>query len=214
MHYYLYEIRNNLNGKIYIGVHRTTNLNDGYMGSGKIIKNAIEKYGVENFSKTILEFFNNEDEMYQREKEVVTDEFLIQDHVYNLRRGGNGGFDYINSSGIKKFHGKKHTEESKKLMGHTISDEEKMKLSARSQGNNFNPKLRLKGSDHPASKAKSEKHKAKISETMKNNKDELYKTLECPHCGKIGGDRALKRWHFDNCKLRGCPPGRGLSLPS
>jgi hypothetical protein len=26
--------------------------------------------------------------------------------------------------------------------------------------------------------------------------------VECPHCSKIGGISAMKRWHFDNCKLR------------
>ena len=28
--------------------------------------------------------------------------------------------------------------------------------------------------------------------------------LECPHCGKIGGDNNMSRWHFDNCKWRRC----------
>jgi hypothetical protein len=36
--------------------------------------------------------------MFAREKEVVNDEFLARADVYNLRRGGTGGFDYINKS--------------------------------------------------------------------------------------------------------------------
>jgi len=98
MFYYLYEIKNNLNGKIYVGVHKTNDLNDGYMGSGKVINAAIKKYGIENFTKVRLEQFADATAMYAREKEVVTDEFLLQENVYNLRRGGSGGFDYINKN--------------------------------------------------------------------------------------------------------------------
>lgn len=55
MKYYLYQITNLVNNKIYVGVHKTTDMNDGYMGSGKVIRAAIEKYGAENFKKDILE---------------------------------------------------------------------------------------------------------------------------------------------------------------
>ncbi len=97
MFYYLYEIKNLINGKIYVGVHKTSNMDDGYMGSGIAIRNAIFKYGAGNFSKTILESFENSGDMFHREKEIVTEEFLARADTYNLRRGGTGGFDYINT---------------------------------------------------------------------------------------------------------------------
>jgi len=100
MFYYLYEVKNKINGKIYVGVHKTDDMNDGYMGSGKVIKRAIEKYGIDNFEKTILETFDCEEKMFLREKEFVDEEFLSRDDVYNLRRGGMGGFDHINKLGI------------------------------------------------------------------------------------------------------------------
>ena len=53
-YYLIYQIRNKLNGMIYVGKHQTEDLNDGYMGSGIRIVRAIEKYGVENLEKTIL----------------------------------------------------------------------------------------------------------------------------------------------------------------
>lgn len=98
MKYYLYQITNLVNAKIYVGVHKTKNLDDGYMGSGKVISAAILKHGAENFKKDILEHFDTSEAMYAKEKEIVTDEFLLREDTYNLRRGGTGGFDYINKN--------------------------------------------------------------------------------------------------------------------
>lgn len=102
IHYYLYRITNKLNGKIYVGVHKTDNLNDGYMGSGKKIINAIKKHGVENFQKEILEYFDSTEQMYNREKEVVTAEFVARADTYNLMGGGWGGELTVESNEQKK----------------------------------------------------------------------------------------------------------------
>lgn len=44
-----------INDKIYIGQHKTKDINDSYLGSGKLIKRAIGKYGINNFRRDILE---------------------------------------------------------------------------------------------------------------------------------------------------------------
>ena len=100
MHYYLYKVTNLVNNRFYVGVHKTKEMDDGYMGSGKVIQQAIEKYGIKNFQKEILEVFDNSKAMYDREKEIVTEEFLKTEDVYNLRLGGNGGWDYITKNGL------------------------------------------------------------------------------------------------------------------
>lgn len=91
MHYYLYKITNTINNKIYIGIHSTTNLDDGYMGSGKSIKSAIKKHGLNNFTKEILEQFDSYEAMIAREKEVVNLEFISTANTYNACIGGQGG---------------------------------------------------------------------------------------------------------------------------
>ena len=55
--------------------------------------------------------------MYAAEKSIVNEQFVARDDTYNLRVGGRGGFGYINRVGIGGFSNRKHTEESKKLIG-------------------------------------------------------------------------------------------------
>ena len=96
MFYTIYKITNTVNGKFYIGKHQTENLDDGYMGSGKLVKRAIKKYGKDKFKKEILFLCESEQEMDQKEKELVE----VGSHTYNLCEGGKGGFGYINKNGL------------------------------------------------------------------------------------------------------------------
>ncbi len=94
----IYKITNKIDSKIYIGSHKTKNIKDGYMGSGKYLKRAIEKHGLENFQKDILFVFNNSKDMYNKEAELVNEEYLTNENTYNLKLGGFGGYDFINNN--------------------------------------------------------------------------------------------------------------------
>lgn len=95
MYYLIYKITNNVNNKIYIGKHQTENKDDDYMGSGKIIKRAIEKYGIDKFTKEILYECNSLEEMNEKEAEIVDEEFVARLDTYNIKLGGQGGWDYV-----------------------------------------------------------------------------------------------------------------------
>jgi group I intron endonuclease len=94
MFYTIYQTTNLTNGKIYIGYHSTEDLNDQYLGSGKIIIQAIDKIGAENFKREILYVFPTKEEALQKEREIVNEKFLQRDDVYNIKLGGEGGWDH------------------------------------------------------------------------------------------------------------------------
>lgn len=99
-YHFIYKTTNLLNGKYYIGMHSTDNLNDGYMGSGRRLRYSINKHGKKNHKVEILEFVLNRKELIKREKEIVSSDEILKMNCMNLMPGGTGGL-------ISKEHHKK-----------------------------------------------------------------------------------------------------------
>jgi len=112
---YVYKTTNLINYKIYIGVHKSKRKN--YLGSGKILKLAIKKYGRDNFKSEIIEHCESEEEMFSREKYWIK-EYDSQNRLigYNITDGGLGGV------GCKHLFGKKLSEEHKKKVSLNHAD--------------------------------------------------------------------------------------------
>jgi hypothetical protein len=193
--YTVYKTTNLTNGSIYIGVHKTSNINDNYLGSGILIKNAIKKYGRTNFTKEILFIFYNIDDAYNKEKEIVNESFILDNGNYNVAIGGVPTTDYYPNRVYLKGEkhpcwGKKNSPESNELRRiassrNRHSEETKLKMSKSQKGH----KAWNKGKE--------------LSEIDKINKSIAAKKLEkleCPHCGKFNDPGNSKKWHFDKCK--------------
>ena len=103
--YYIYRIINLINGKTYIGQHKYKDINDKYMGSGKILKESIKKYGLINFKKEIIKSdIKNKNEADILEIYYIKTEKENGKGEYNITKGGEG------------FRGK-HTKKSKIKIG-------------------------------------------------------------------------------------------------
>lgn len=116
MYYIVYETTNLFNGKKYRGAHICESLDDGYLGSGSLIKKAISKYGFSSFKRDILVYCDDVKTMFEQEALHVNKEWVSDSSTYNLKIGGSGGWDYINTEGLRWNEEKKilHSIEMKK----------------------------------------------------------------------------------------------------
>lgn len=100
MYGYIYKTTNLINGKIYVGQHKAHNFEPNkYIGSGTLLKKAIDKYGVDKFKCEILEWCDSKEELGQREIFWINHyKSIAVKHGYNLTAGGSGGDTTIRMS--------------------------------------------------------------------------------------------------------------------
>ena len=96
----IYMTKNLINGKSYVGQQSTND--EMYLGSGKILKRAIVKYGIENFKKEIIEECSTREELNKREVYWIKK----LNPEYNLHEGGYGGYNEFAVRANKKRKGK------------------------------------------------------------------------------------------------------------
>ena len=189
---YIYLIKNNINQKIYVGKHSTNNLDDGYMGSGILIKKAITKYGIENFTKEYLAFCDNEDTLNYLEKFYIK-KYNAKECGYNLSDGGEG---VLNPKlEIREKLSNAHKGEKNPIFGKHRSVETKRKISAAKKGKHNNNK----GENNPFyGKEHSEETKQKISNAMKGKtfSEETKRKISASKKGKH------KVWNEDHTKFQ------------
>jgi Mor family transcriptional regulator len=111
-YHYVYQTKNIVTGKTYIGIHSTNNLADGYIGNGiksqldihskekECIRgvrarshmiNALLKYGYSSFKVEIMSFYDTREEALEEEKFLVDYKWIKSPENYNTALGGLGG---------------------------------------------------------------------------------------------------------------------------
>lgn len=139
-HNILYKTTNRHNGHFYIGVHATDNLDDGYMGSGRLLVSARKKYGRQGFTREVIRDFDTVEEAYRWESMIVGDDLINDPNCYNLSVGG-AGCPVGRTKGSKRtpeqiaqiranhrgMTGKVHTEETKRKIRSSSLATRKMK---------------------------------------------------------------------------------------
>lgn len=182
---FVYLTTNLINGRKYVGKHSTNNLEDGYLGSGKLLKQAIKKNGRENFKREILEFCDSEILAWEKEKEYcVKLNVICDDTFYNFTDGGEGNNYWVGKQrsdetknkisksrkGLKAWN-KGLPPEEQPHFGKKYSEERKNKISESHKGKEF-----------------SESHKKNLSLSHIGNKP-WNKGLEC---GELSDEHKLK----------------------
>lgn len=172
---FIYKTTNLINGKIYIGQHKLNN--NKYLGSGKLLKKAILKYGEKNFKREIIEYCENEEKLIDRETFWINKLDATNKKIgYNISKVGSKAC----------MTGRTHSEESRKKISynhadfkgeksstygrkHTPSDIEKMKIRHADVRGEKNPMYGKKGMLSPLYGRKhTEESKEKISIKLKN----------------------------------------------
>lgn len=134
---YVYKITNNINGKTYIG-QRKLSLDKSwrqYMGSGVLLRQAIDKYSSENFTKTFVKYANSPEELNKLEisyinsqKEINKAEYNIATNTFqanDLKRRNPSFKKYMNSQISKGI--KKSNKYKKAMENITMKNEERRK---------------------------------------------------------------------------------------
>ena len=153
---YIYKTTCSMTGKYYIGMHSTSNLEDGYIGSGRRLWLTINKHGKENHSIQILEWLPDRSSLKLRERELVNEELLNDSMCMNLQLGGGGGF--TGDEHAQKFHKAGRLATNKVLHDRLQNDVDYRKRFCESVSNS------LKGNQFWLNKKHTEETKLKIGE--------------------------------------------------
>ena len=169
--HYVYVIVNKSNLKLYFGSHswEGEGLDPSYYGSGKIIKQAVKKYGKDNFIVYPIKFYNSVEECRQAEEELLTRYDIANNiYCYNIKNAAVGWTSEDITDEIRQ-------KLSRAMKGRTLSEEHRKNLSQARKGKKHTDATKKKmseakkGEKHPMyNKHHTDESRQKIATSMKN----------------------------------------------
>jgi group I intron endonuclease len=158
----IYLTTNKINNKKYIGMCKSTHIKN-YLGSGKLFKQAVKKYGKENFERIVLQECKTFEEL-SRAEEYWIKKFNAVESVdfYNLTPGGFGGnseylkeywskFDDVERKLCRNWSKKDMSGKNNPMFGKTHTEETKKKIGMKSVNRKWNKPNHF-GMNNPRSK--------------------------------------------------------------
>lgn len=144
------------------------------MGSGVRLHQAYKKYGLENFNKEVIDYYNTEEELNQGEIFYIAKFNSTNKAIgYNLTYGGEGW-------GVFTAEIRKKISEARK--GKQLSEETKQKISEALKGKKLSEETKIKMSETRkgkpgfwTGKQLSEEHRRKLSESHTGIKHKKHK---------------------------------------
>lgn len=164
---FVYRWTNNISGKMYIGKRQGT-FDDGYVGSGKYFKAAVAKYGIENFSREIIQTCDTFDDLNEAEIFWISYYHAVDDErYYNLSPGGGGGIGGPKGEGSRKPLSEAH---KKKLSELVITRPKEWRDKLIGPKGPWSEERKARAKELRVGRTLSEEHKQNISKAGKGRK--------------------------------------------
>lgn len=136
MYGYIYKTTNLINNKFYVGKHKypKNEIDTKYYGSGIRLKDAIHKYGKENFIVEILDICMTLSEANEKERFWIEKlDARNREIAYNISFGGDANVPYeCLLEGAKKRQGRKASDETKCKISTALKDKPKSDIHRKS----------------------------------------------------------------------------------
>lgn len=201
----IYKATNLLTGKPYIGFdsawpnRQKEHLRQAFQPKSSsyptVFHKAIREFGPKSFKWEVL--YTSPDIKHTLN---VMESRFIQEHNshhlygngYNMTLGGNGSIIHSHEEIVKMGEAQRKR----------YSDPEQRRLTSKAIKKSYTPELIKRRSQGTKTSYTPELLEKRRQQMLSKNPAKTMAKIGCPHCHLVGSSNNMKRYHFDNCKVR------------